>query len=370
MHTAFKTYIRIVELGCIAAILLLPAQVIAEEIVAQPIAVSEESSSVVKDHSLVEEVSGQAGQQEVKVLPEIEALPEESEGQVANIFVPIEAPRDYLANKIVNFAKTVDEFFGDERYFQETNNSYLQLNLSETFLPGGERKMGFEGKAKIDLPSAKKRVHFVFEANPEQKTAGETQKDRPETLNERATTPEQYSASVRYEIDEVRWHFNTSAGVKFNFPLDPFVRARGSYDMPLWAWRLKLAETVFWFSSIGLGETTQLDLEYVLSPPVLFRATSLATCFESPSHCDLRQDFSIFHTLNERSALLYQASVIGTNKPVVQETAYVLLMRYRHRLYKKWVFAEVTPQLNFPREDDFKMNALLMFRLEMLIGGT
>jgi hypothetical protein len=370
MHTAYKSYIRIVELGCIAIILLLPAQVLAEEIIEQPIAVNEESSPVVKDEPLAGEVVDLATQPETKIVPEVEVKPLETEGTVANIFEPIEAPRDYLANKIVNFAKTVDEFFGDERYFQETNNSYLQLNFTETFLPGGERKFGFVGKAKIDLPSSKKRVHFVFEANPEQRTAGETQKDRPETLNERATTPEQYSASVRYEIDEVRWHFNTSAGVKLDFPLDPFVRARGSYDMPLWAWRLKLAETVFWFSSLGLGETTQLDLEYVLSPPVLFRATSLATCFESPRHCDLRQDFSIFHTLNERSAMLYQASVIGTNKPVVQETAYVLLMRYRHRLYKKWVFAEVTPQLNFPREDDFKMNALLMFRLEMLIGGT
>jgi hypothetical protein len=132
---------------------------------------------------------------------------------------------------------------------------------------------------------------------------------------------------------------------------------------------MKVAETLFWFNSSGLGETTQLDMEHVLSTPVLFRATSTATCHETTQICDLSQAFTIFHTLNERTALLYQASVIGTDKPKLQETGYVLLTRYRYRLHKEWVFFEVSPQLFFPKTDDFKLNALLLLRLEMLLGG-
>jgi hypothetical protein len=33
------------------------------------------------------------------------------------------------------------------------------------------------------------------------------------------------------------------------------------------------------------------------------------------------------------------------------------------------VFFEVSPQLSFPRADDFKLNALLLLRLEVLIGA-
>ena len=210
----------------------------------------------------------------------------------------------------------------------------------------------------------------MLEVNPEKKSTGEVKKDQAVTPKE-ASTPENYSASLRYEkSDESLWHISSDAGIKFQLPLDPFLRSRGSYAIQLEEWRLKLTQSVFWFSTIGLGETTQLDMERVLSDPLLFRATSTATCMEAPQNCDFRQDFSYYHTLNERTAVVYQASIIGANKPKMQETAYVLLARYRYRLHKEWVFFEISPQLNFPRTDDFKLNALLLLRLEMLFGAT
>ena len=294
-------------------------------------------------------------------IPEAEAI--------SKIFAVIDGPRDYLSEKFVSYTRAVDKFFGDERYFQESNKSVIQLDLNQTFAQGGNRSFLFNGKAKLDLPAAKRRFQIVLESNPEQKTAGEIRKDQPSAAIKTAK-PEQYAASVRYEqSEERRWHFSSDAGVKLQFPLDLFVRARGSYSVPFEIWQLKVAETVFWFGTIGLGQTTQLDLERKLSESVLFRATSTATCLEVPQNCDLRQDFSIFHTLNERSAMLYQASVIGVSEPDTQETAYVLLMKYRNRLHKDWVFFEVSPQLNFPRTDDFRRNASLLLRLEILFGA-
>ena len=304
-------------------------------------------------------------QKVMEIMPE--RIPEVEAG--SKIFAVIDGPRDYLSEKIVTYTKAVDEFFGDERYFQESNKSVIQLELNQTIAQGGNINFLFEGKAKLDLPAAQRRFQIVLESNPEQKTAGEIKKDQPTAVKETAK-PEQYAASVRYEqSEENRWHFSSDAGAKFEFPLEFFVRARGSYAIPFEIWRLKVAESIFWFGTIGLGQTTQLDLERKLSEPVLFRATSTATCFEAPQNCGLRQDWSIFHTFNERSALLYQASVIGVSQPELQETAYVLLMKYRYRLHKDWVFFEVSPQLNFPRTDDFRLNASLLLRLEVLFGA-
>ncbi len=298
--------------------------------------------------------------------PPAESVPE------SRILDTIDGSRDYLSQKVVNFSKRIDHFFGDERYFQEHNKSVVRLYLNETIAQGRSPTFKFEGKAKLDLPAAQKRFHLVLESNPEKTTTGEVNKDQPVApKGDAAPPPEKYAASVRYEkADENLWHFSSDAGIKLQFPLDPFVRTRGSYAIPIGQWRLKIAQTLFWFDTIGLGETTQLDMERVLSAPVLFRATSTATCMQSPQNCALQQNLSIFHTLNERSSLAYQASVIGTNKPKLEETAYVLLMRYRYRMYEEWVFVEISPQLHFPKTDDFKLNALLLFRLEMLIGGT
>ena len=304
-----------------------------------------------------------------ETLPNVDLEKETLTDLESTILDSVDGPRDYLSEQVVSISQSIDHFFGEERYFQENNKSVIQLELNETFKEGGDKVYLFEGKAKLDLPAAQRRFQLVLESNPEQKSSGDIKKDQPAAAKE-PPKPTQYSASLRYEkSEESLWHYSTELGAKFQFPLDPFARLRGSYVVPVAQWRLNLTETLFWFGTIGLGETTQFDMERVLTAPFLFRATSTATCLEAPQNCDLRQDVTLYHTLNERTALLYQASVLGVSEPELAETAYVLLMRYRYRLHKEWVFLEVTPQLNFPSTDGFKLNASLLFRLEILFGA-
>ena len=84
---------------------------------------------------------------------------------------------------------------------------------------------------------------------------------------------------------------------------------------------------------------------------------------------DLRQDFSVYHTLDDRTALLYQASVIGVTNPQAQVMDYVVLMLYRRRIHKDWIFLELSPQLHFPRERNYRLSPTLSMRLEMLFEG-
>lgn len=308
------------------------------------------------------EVESEPRSQE-KTVPKVVKVPE------PGVLAVIDKERDFLSEQIVSYTKSVDRFFGDERYFQENNNSVIQLDLTQTLGSGGAKSFAFAGKAKLDFPAATRRFQFVLESNKEKKTAGDGKTDQPATPQEVAA-PEKYAASLRYEkSEESRWHFSSEGGANIQFPIDPFLRTRGSYAIPFGEWRMKVAETLFWFNTSGLGETTQLDMEHVLSEPVLFRATSTATCHETTQICELGQAFTIFHTLNERTALLYQASVIGTGKPKLEETAYVLLTRYRYRMHREWIFLEISPQLSFPRADDFRLNAFLLLRLEFLFGG-
>lgn len=284
----------------------------------------------------------------------------------------IDEPRNYLSNKIVEFGKSVDQFFGDPRYFQENNKSVVQVEFNQTFDEGGNYQNRLEGKAKFDLPASQKRFRLVIESNPSQNTAGEIRKDVT-PLSKQPTTnkPEQYAASLRYEQPEHdRVNFSSELGAQFQFPLDPFARSRASYSIPFEDWHFKVAETVFWFSSIGLGETTQIDMEHQLGPPVLFRATSTATCYESPQNCDLRQDLTIYHTLSDRAAIQHQISVLGVSEPKLTETNYVIQSKYRYRLHKDWVFYEINPQISFPKTDAFHLNSLLFLKLEMLFGAT
>ena len=288
-------------------------------------------------------------------------------------FSYVDEERDYLSGKFVSLTRSLDSFFADDRNYQESNNSLVQLDLVRVAGYGGDRKFVLSGRAKLDLPSTQKRFHLLLETNPDKNLTGDAVQTQTTPVN-KVVAPESYSAAVRYEKakeQEKPWHLSSDLGVKFQgIQTNPFARARGSYTVPINEWRLKVAETVFWFNTIGAGETTQLDVERILSESMLFRATSNATWLNDKQSFDLRQDFSVYQNLNERSALLYQASMIGVSNPQWQLNEYVVLMQYRYRLHKQWVFLELSPQVHFPKADNFKANPALYFRLEMLLDKS
>ena len=286
---------------------------------------------------------------------------------------PIDAPREYLSEKFVSLVSSIDYFFGDDRNYQESNNSVFQINMTRLLGGDGEQKFVLSGRAKVHLPNTKKRLNFLLEADPEQNISSEAPPGQA-LLNKQVTTPSSYAAALRYEVtDKNHWHFSADAGIKFrgltNSP-NPFARSRGSYSVTQGQWRLKIAESLFWFNSIGAGESTQFDAEHFVSDTALFRATSNATWLNEKKNFDLRQDFSIYHTVSDRTALLYQASAIGVSQPQLQTTEYIVLVLYRYRLHRNWIFFELSPQLHFPRATNFDVTPLLNLRLEMLFDGS
>jgi hypothetical protein len=288
-------------------------------------------------------------------------------------FSYVDEERDYLSSKFISLTRSLDSFFADDRNFQESNNSLVQFDLVKVAGYGGDRKWVLSGRAKLDLPATQKRLHLLLETNPDKNVTGEVVQNQTTPVNQ-VVAPESYAAALRYEKSEVRekpWHLSSDLGVKFQgIHTNPFARARGSYAVTVNDWRVKAAGTVFWFNTIGAGFTTQLDVEHVFSEPLLFRATSNATWLNDKQNFDLRQDVTLYHTLDERAALLYQASAIGVSHPQAQVNEYVARVQYRYRLHKQWVFLEVSPQTHFPKADNFRANPALYLRLEMLLDES
>ena len=294
--------------------------------------------------------------------------------QPTGIFASMDAPRDYLSEKIIGFATDMDRFFGNDRNYQETNNSVVQLDLARTTGYGGDRKLVLSARANLNLPSTEKRLHLLIESNPDQNFSGEPTTTQNTAINNQVSGPQSYGLALRYEKvkEEMRaLHISADAGLKFQgIHVDPFMRARTSYSIPFDTWRMKAAESVYWFNTIGLGETTQVDFEHVVSEPVLFRATSNATWLKDKQNFDLRQDFSLYQTLNDRTALLYQASAIGVSNPQVELTEYIAQILYRYRLHRQWMFFELNPQLIFPKVNNFRSSFALTMRLEILFDRS
>lgn len=307
-------------------------------------------------------------------LPLLGAEQAAEQAQPPNIFDSIDTPRDYLSGKIVSFATDIDRFFGNDRNYQESNKSVVQLDLARATGYGGDRKLVLSARANLNLPSTEKKLHLLIESNPDQNITGEPAPNQNTAINNQVSGPQSYGLALRYEKvkEELKaLHISADAGLKFQgININPFMRARSSYSIPFETWRLKAAESVYWFNTIGAGETTQVDLEHFLSEPVLFRATSNATWLNNKQNFDLRQDLSVYQTLNERTALLYQVSAIGVSNPQVELTEYVAQILYRYRLHREWIFFELNPQVIFPKVNNFNSSFALTMRLEMLFDES
>ncbi len=282
-----------------------------------------------------------------------------------------EASRDYMSGKITSFASYIDRFFGGDRHFQESNDTVMQLDLSKLNGYGSDHKIDLAARVNLRLPVTEGRLHLLIETDPENNinatpTPGST------VIKNKVVVPRSVAVATRYATaKEDIWHFSTDVGIKFPIPPKPFVRSRGSYSIPLGSqWRLKAEESVYWFNTLGAGETSQLDFERIISPPLLFRASSVVTWLNDKQNFDMRQDLSIYHTLTDRSALLYQASAIGISNPQYQMTDFVVLMLYRYRMHQEWFFFELSPQLHFPRDRQYHYSPALNMRLEMLFDDS
>jgi hypothetical protein len=281
--------------------------------------------------------------------------------------VVLDTSRDYVSDKLIGMVRGVDRFFGSNLNFQETNDSVFQLDMTRVLGYTGTDGVDYSLRAKVRLPNTERNLHLLIETNPDANTTAEPKRNQsaiPATGKARTS----YGAGVRFDRKkENRWQFSTDGGLKFQgLSTTPFARARASYAAPLGEWQLRAAETVFWFNTIGVGETTQFDFDHSISEPLLFRASSNATWMRSSLNFDLRQDFSFFHTVNERTAMLYQISAIGISRPSSHVNDYVALVLYRYRLHRDWVFFELSPQVHFPRERNYRSSEMLMLRLEFL----
>ena len=59
----------------------------------------------------------------------------------------------------------------------------------------------------------------------------------------------------------------------------------------------------------------------------------------------------------------------GESQPVIRSTNLVLDLRYRRRIYRSWLFYEIHPRLDYPREEDFNVTPSVQFTLSVVFGA-
>lgn len=289
----------------------------------------------------------------------------ENKAPSIDLLAPLDKPQEIVSHQVIQFANWLDSFFGENRVYQETSRNYLKVGIQHFSEQGSSPSYDLKIKGKITLPRTEQRLKLMIESEAEEDVA-ENRRDTPL----QALEDQKQSVALQYTPETTsNWLTDTDVGVRLRSRLDIFTRLRTRRLIEYAQWNLRASQSVYWYRTLGTGETSQLDLERKLGDFRLFRSTTFATWLNRNSYFDLGQEFSIFEQQRPYRAIVYQASVNGISQPNTHTTNYALSIRVRQQIHSNWLYFEINPAINFPREKNFTPVNSLNLKLEAIFGN-
>ncbi|HHM05575.1 MAG TPA: hypothetical protein ENJ19_07515 [Gammaproteobacteria bacterium] len=270
-----------------------------------------------------------------------------------------------LSQRVEAAAKSLDRFFATDKTFDEETNTYLRLRF-ETVV---DKDLGLsfkpDVKVRLDLPRTKRSLKLLLETDPDDSRRRTSQSTPVESLEK-----QDYFLSLERTARRAgRWDVRPAAGIRLDWPPDPFMRLRAIRYFPLrHPWLLRTAGQLFWFGSRGVGARTDADFDRALSATLLFRSTTTLSWTEDDNFARAAERLFLFQYLDPRQSIVYELDYQAKDDPRWAADRFGFQIRYRKRVYGKWLFMELTPRLSYSSENHFDPDPSFTLRLEAVFG--
>ena len=277
----------------------------------------------------------------------------------------LDKPQNVISSGVEAFAKSIDEFFSDDKAFYEASGTYLRIQAVTIVNEAGV--IGYDGdiKLKLRLPNTKKKLKFTLESD-----VNDRQNDltlQPENTAIAAIEEKDYFAGLQATLGRKdEWRFSPTIGLRLSSNIETYFKFRAKRKYEFDSWSIRWHETPFWFKSSGWGMDSYLELNKKITNDDLFRTSTFARWTNEADQFELSQVFSMYHTLSKRRAISYFAGVYGVSEPTVFATHYLLGLTYRQNIHKDYLFVELIPQIKYEKTNDFHADHSIILRLEMV----
>lgn len=264
----------------------------------------------------------------------------------------------YLNTKFCQPAIWFDSFFADERVTEDARAGtrvrwYNDFILEEA----GNLKYQSKLSASVHLPKITHKLKLVFESDYEDEALADF------SDNEK----QQSSLGLRYDI---RAKERSSFNIKVT--LRPSIEARYRYTYPFTDQTLaRLTQKIYQKKEIT-GEVSQFDLDHAFTEKYLLRWANFARLESATSGFEIGTGLTFYHYISKKQALNYKANIIAQESSSYYISHKHLSVTYRHNILKKWLFYELTPEINWDKEDNTatQKEASFTLRLEVLFNNV
>ncbi|PYF78878.1 hypothetical protein DFP75_1108 [Marinomonas alcarazii] len=270
-----------------------------------------------------------------------------------------------VSRTIGNWSTNIDSFLSGEQS-QQYNDSYVEIRFGSV-LEKDESSGFFDFSAKLRLPNTQDRLRLVVESEsdslaPESLRGESSQQDS--VVNSALKTT--ISAAVRYIKEDIG--LDVDAGVKVDFPLDPFLRFRLKQGEVIGSFEWWQKQEAFAYYSKGVGARYGIGVGYATSPTLNFGMDFGTTWLDKEGLFYVRENFFIQHRVNDKNRLGYQLSFLQSGEHSIEPDSYLYNVQYERLLYKDWLIGQIKPQMTHEAEDDYDGVLSLTLSLAILLG--
>lgn len=225
---------------------------------------------------------------------------------------------------------------------------------------------GLRIKGRLMLPRFSDRLELVFDSDDD---LTDVAPDLPLPREIGLRPSDEGSASLRYRLsDDLKFKPSLEAGLKFKPEPVPRLGLRLRLNTRRTWITTRLTQTFFWESQEGWGERTIFDLERARRDRYLCRLSSSVLWTENSDGLQGGQTFQYFRYLSGRRAIGLKLGAFGPLEPSAYVETYSAHLVWRRRVHRQWLFLELEPGIDWPRDRNFDATAIFRVKLDIIIG--
>ncbi|MDD3618202.1 MAG: hypothetical protein RBR09_11535 [Desulfobulbaceae bacterium] len=262
-------------------------------------------------------------------------------------------------------SRWLDDFFDDARFVEEENKSRARVKLTTIY----DEDDGFDFRPRLNirihLPNLSEQLHLLLFASEDEKPEVQT---RAGSRIVEESDDREASAALQYFLRETeKYNISFTGGLSFEYF---YGGIRYRYEKEVGPWQGRFITLLRYYTDDGWENLNSLDFDREWTEKWFTRATAQLDWYEDRNELPFSLMFRLYQLLGPEKVFSYEWENHFASAKQGELTDLWLLLRYRQQFLRRWLFYEISPRVNFPRDDDWNPNYGLLFRIELIFGFT
>lgn len=276
------------------------------------------------------------------------------------------------ANSLEDKVNAVDQFFQNEKYLNETDNTYIRIRIQSYLQTKGSNDFDLKLRAQIPFSRSKKNLRIFVDDL--------TVDNADNTLQDVSNDDDTPDIGIHYYAPIRKIKSRYSIGLS---GINPFVKAR--YNMPVRVneWLVDTVQLFEYSTDDKFEEETNIYFDRSWSDDSLVRIQLHRSTHEETDGMDYLLSAQYFKATKKDAGYGIAQSFYGNTKykytvdngAVIPETetygginSYVTTFSWRENIWRKWFYYEIRPSVSFEKQYDYEPNYRALVFLDFYFG--